>query len=31
MDRPLEGGVDGTEQAQQALDAGTCSRSIYMR
>ena len=24
---PLEGGVDGTEQAQQALDAGSSSRS----
>ena len=31
MARPLEGGVDGTEQAQQALDAGSFSRSTSVR
>jgi len=28
---PLEVGVDGTEQAQQALDAGSSSRSTSVR
>ena len=31
MARPLEGGVNVTEQAQQALDAGSCSRSTSVR
>jgi len=28
---PLEGGVDGTEQAQQTLDAGSSSRSTSVQ
>ena len=31
MTRPLKGGVDGTVQSQQALDAGSCSRSTSVR
>jgi len=31
MTRPLEGGVNGTEEAQQALDAESCSRSTSVR